>query len=68
MLYQVTHLRNQQQVKSSSNFPASSFICNPPLNVEDEPNAVAFTGSPVPHQYALKHSATEPFVAEIKMG
>ncbi|KKL61067.1 hypothetical protein LCGC14_2199010 [marine sediment metagenome] len=66
MLYQPVHLRDHQQVKSSNNFPASSFVCRPPLGIEDEPDAAAFTESLVPHHYSLEHGADEPFVTEIK--
>ena len=44
---------------------ASSIDCVPPLNLDSEPNAHAFTDSPVPHHYSLHHSAEAPFVCEI---
>jgi len=47
------------------NYPASSIDCAPPLNLEYEPKAHAFTDSRIPHHYSLYHSAEAPFVCEI---
>lgn len=66
MLYQATHLRDQQKVRSNTNFSSSSFICDPPLGIEDIPDSSVFTESLVPHHYSLDHGADEPFVAEIR--
>ena len=48
-----------------SKYGESCIDCFPPLNLEDEPDAHAFTDSLVSHHYSLNHRAAVPFVYEI---